>query len=229
MAHGKSLGRSALMRANHARLDELPGHLQEAPLRPKGGLRAGWPAWLPGGFVRGSTVRAFNEAYYRKAPATRTDAIESLIPYFYPLDALANWNRAYGARGFVQYQFVVPYGSESALRAVIERLSGAGCPTMVTVLKRMGPGHGMLSFPIEGWTLTFDIPSATRGLADLLDELDRIVVDAGGRIYLAKDARLRPELLPDMYPELDRFREFRRRLDPDGCMSSDLGRRLNLL
>jgi decaprenylphospho-beta-D-ribofuranose 2-oxidase len=141
---------------------------------------------------------------------------------------IAEWNRIYGRRGFLQWQFAVPDSSAEAVRRSVERLSSCGISSFLAVLKRLGPGNpGQLSFLRKGWTLALDIPIVS-GLDRLLDELDEMVVDAGGSIYLAKDSRVRPELLPAMYPELDDWRELREKLDPEGRFRSDMGRRLGL-
>jgi decaprenylphospho-beta-D-ribofuranose 2-oxidase len=229
LARGASLGRGVLTRGDHAPLDAVPAERRQRARRfaPRTLLAA--PPWVPNGLLNRWTVRAFNELWYRKAPRHRVGHLESISSFFHPLDGVAHWNRLYGSRGFVQYQYVVPEDATDAVRASIEQLSAAQCASFLAVLKRFGPGNaGPLSFPQPGWTLALDIPASVRGLGPLLDDLDRLVVEAGGRVYLAKDSRLVPELLPRMYPELDRFRELRARVDPSHVLQSDLARRLDI-
>jgi decaprenylphospho-beta-D-ribofuranose 2-oxidase len=185
------------------------------------------PATLPFSVLNPLTVAAFNEMWYRRAPAGPRQRLEPLASYFYPLDGVRHWGRLYGRPGFTQYQFVVPAGQEEVLRQVLVRLSAARRASFLTVLKRFGPeGGGFLSFPAAGWTLALDLPLGPPGLGSVLDDLDVLVAEAGGRVYFAKDGRLRPELVGQMYPRLDRWEEVRARLDPSGTFASDLSRRL---
>ncbi|HKG16972.1 MAG TPA: FAD-binding oxidoreductase [Solirubrobacteraceae bacterium] len=229
LARGSQLGRSVLFRGDHAGLDELPPERRESPLRAPSPPQLAAPPWVPDGLLRRSTVAAFNEIYFRRAPRAERGRLESLERFFFPLDAIRGWNRMYGPRGFLQYQMVVPFGAEDTLRAAIERLSGARCASFLAVLKRFGRERGLLSFPMPGWTLALDVPAGAPGLAPLLDGLDELVAQAGGRVYLSKDSRLRPELVAHMYPRLGEWREIRAGLDPEGRMHSDLARRLGLV
>jgi decaprenylphospho-beta-D-ribofuranose 2-oxidase len=229
LARGKSLGRSVLTAADHAPLAAVGGSPEAAlAFDPHAPFRA--PPVVPGGVLNRLSIRAFNEFWFRKAPASRRGEVQSIATYFHPLDIVRHWNRLYGPRGFVQWQFVVPDAAVDTLRPVIERLGAAGAASFLTVLKRFGPGNpGPLSFPAPGWTLALDIPAATSGLAEVLDDLDHLVVDAGGRIYLAKDSRVAPELVAAMYPRLGEWQRVQAQLDPAGELQSDLARRLGLV
>jgi decaprenylphospho-beta-D-ribofuranose 2-oxidase len=224
LKRGAGMGRGVLLWGDHATAEELPPKLRNTPLAYRASPRLQVPDVVPTGLLNGAVARAFNEAYFRRAPAQERISLEGIGPYFHPLDAVGAWNRLYGPRGFVQYQAVVP--EDDAVRALLERLSGT--PSFLAVLKRFGAGTGLLSFPAPGWTLALDIPAGAPELPRRLDELDEIVAEAGGRVYLAKDARVRPDLLAAMYPELPRWREIRRAVDPDGVMRSDLSVRLGL-
>ncbi len=183
----------------------------------------------PPGVLNHASLAAFNEVWYRKAPRRRIAQIVSIPTYFHPLDSIGSWNRLYGRRGFLQYQFAVPFGAERALRTVVERLAGSGTPSFLSVLKRFGDAnHAPLSFPAPGWTLTLDIPAAAHGLARLLHGLDDVVLGAGGRHYLAKDAHATPEAIRRGYPRLEEWQAVRASVDPARVWASDLSRRLRL-
>jgi decaprenylphospho-beta-D-ribofuranose 2-oxidase len=236
LARGRSLGRSVLTTADHAPLAAVSGSepsdasVAAAARAFDPHARFGAPLLVPGPVLNRFSIRAFNELWFRKAPASRRDELQSITTYFHPLDLVRDWNRLYGRGGFVQWQFVVPDAATDTLRAVIERLGGAGAASFLTVLKHFGPANpAPLSFPAPGWTLALDIPAAAPGLAVVLDELDRLVVEAGGRVYLAKDSRVDPSLLAAMYPRLDEWRAVQARLDPAGELRSDLARRLGLV
>ena len=230
MAKGRHLGRSILSRGDHARLDQLPERERGAALEYNAGVIASVPPIVPMSVMNRATIKVFNELWFRKSPRHRDGELQTIPQYFHPLDMIGAWNRMYGPHGFVQYQILVPFGEEHALRQVIERLAGSGAASFVTVLKRFGAANpAPLSFPAPGWTLTLDIPAGTHGLSAMLHELDHLVLDAGGRHYMAKDSHTTPDAIRRGYPRLAEWQAVRNAVDPDGVWQSDLGRRLGLL
>ena len=214
LAKGRSLGRSVLFLGEHARADELAAAHCGDPLKPRARRRKSVPFDFPSFVLGPLSVRLFNEFYYHRQSVG--EAVVDLDPYFYPLDAIGDWNRIYGNRGFVQYQCVLPLeNSRQGLIGLLEAISGAGRGSFLAVLKRMGAqSSGMLSFPRPGYTLALDFPLAEGTLA-LLDRLDAITMAHGGRVYLAKDARIAPQCFEAGYPRLEEFRDTRRRWDLD--------------
>ncbi len=231
LARGRSLGRGVLTRGDHALLEDLvhlKGRGATDPLTYRPRQLASVPRRIPH-LVNPFAVRAFNEAYFRAAPHQRIGEITSIASFFYPLDALGNWNRLYGKPGFFQYQFVVPFGQESALRKAVELVARSQGASFLAVLKRFGPAdEAMLGFAMPGWTLALDLPAGSEGATSLVRDLDDLVMGASGRIYLAKDAMSRPEVIALAYPRLDQWRDICARVDPQHVWNSDLSRRLQL-
>lgn len=230
MTRGSSMGRSILTRGQFATIDQLSGRKARDPLQFSSGTIATFPAKPAVRLVNPLTIRAFNEAWYRKAPRRDRSRLQTISQFFHPLDMVADWNRVYGRSGLLQWQCAIPLGATEDLRWIVGQLSESGCSSFLNVLKRFGSGNqGPLSFPMAGWTLAIDVPTVgLDGLAALLDELDRRVVDVGGRLYLAKDSRMDPALLEPMYPRLEEWRKARAAADPDGVFNSDQARRLRL-
>jgi decaprenylphospho-beta-D-ribofuranose 2-oxidase len=232
LAGGPSLGRSVLMRGNPASPDAVAAAKVREPLKGSSRRRLRMPFDAPASLLNRHTIRAFNGLYYRRHPVEARGRIVHFEPFFYPLDGIGDWNRLYGRRGFVQYQFVVPANrAAAALEDALSLVSNAGAPSFLAVLKRFGDAEesGLLSFPQPGFTLALDLPWRGRHTEVLLRALDDVVLAAAGRIYLAKDARMRREMVGVMYPHLEGWRDIRDRVDPAGRFSSDLGRRLGLV
>ena len=225
MTRGARMGRAILTRGDHAGRDLVERPTLEAP-RP---ARLRVPFDAPSGLLNPLAIKLFNEAWFRSAPQHRVGELQTIGTFFHPLDGVNDWNRLYGRKGFVQYQFAVSDQHGEAVTRAIRLLSDSGVPSFLAVLKRFGPANpAPLSFPQEGWTLALDLPVGPAALPALLDQLDEIVLDAGGRIYLAKDARLASSRVAAMYPRIEEFRRVKRRVDPDLLLTSDLDRRLNL-
>ncbi len=225
---GPHLGRGILTRANHATIDDLPAKRRKHPLKFDAPQLLTVPDVFPPGLLNKVTGRIFSELWYRKSP-TRTGAVQNITQFLHPLDIVGEWNRGYGPHGFLQYQFVVPFGAEDVIRHTVRRMTETGLVSALNVLKRFGEGNrAPLSFPMKGWTLCVDLPVGA-GVHELCDELDELVLAAGGRHYLAKESRATPEVIARGYPRLDEWRKVRASVDPEGKFASDMSRRLELL
>jgi decaprenylphospho-beta-D-ribofuranose 2-oxidase len=230
MAKGVHLGRSVLTRADHASRDQLPSGAADPFAYSSPQLVSVPPVVPPRGLLNHLTVTAFNELWFRKAPRHRVGQLQSPGMFFCPLDMVGKWNRLYGRPGMLQYQFVLPFGEESTMRQIIERLVSSGTASFLAVLKRFGSANpAPLSFPSPGWTLALDVPAGSRVLGEMLHELDNVVLDAGGRHYFAKDSHTTPATIRRGYPRLDEWRAVRDAVDPGRVWQSDLARRLELI
>ncbi len=230
LARGPALGRSLVFIGSHLPAGDpaLSGRTRgtATPLRPPA-LQV--PADLPLLALGRRRGAAFNAFYFhlgrRKA---RAPALVPLGSYFFPLDGIGGWNRLYGPKGFVQYQCVLPTDRAApVLATILERVAHAGQASFLAVLKKLRPGDGLLSFPMDGYTLALDFPVCD-ALFPFLDSLDADVAAVGGRLYLAKDARQSPAMVAAGYPALDAFRRLRRTIDPAGRLRSRLSDRLGL-
>lgn len=229
LATGKSLGRSVLMRANHAKIKQLDSKKMTSPLKIVEKRKLNVPFNLPSVMLNSMTMKLFNKLYY--GIHKNISKIVDYDSFFYPLDAIMNWNRMYGKRGFVQYQAVFPSAlGRDGLVKMLERLSSTGRSSFLAVLKSSGEeGQGLLSFPKKGYTLALDIPIKNNSLFPFLKELDEIVINYGGRVYLAKDSVLSPDHFKIMYPRWREFVEVKRRIDPYNYFSSSMAKRLKIV
>ena len=219
IATGKRLGRGILETAEH--IEGSP----QLPLKQ----RMRMPIDLPAFAINPLSVAAFNALYYRRIPARGRERLLDLETFFYPLDAILEWNRIYGPRGFVQFQCVLPdEAARAGLTALLERVSASGRASFLAVIKTLGrAGRGMLSFARPGVTLALDFPRSERTLT-LLDSLHDITLAHGGRVYLAKDSCVGAAQFRRMYPAAADFASLRARIDPQRRMRSDQAVRLQL-
>ncbi|PIE17760.1 MAG: FAD-linked oxidase [Proteobacteria bacterium] len=226
LATGDRQGRGVLTVGDHASLDDLPPRKRGKPLRVSPPSPVVVPFELPELALNPLTLRLLNLVIHQVQ--ARGAAIAHYEKFFYPLDAIGEWKRGYGRRGFTQYQFVVPLEDGAArMRPILDRIAGSGLLPFLNVLKKLGPEQGMLSFPREGYTFAIDFPIQP-GLAELLGELDEMVIAAEGRVYLGKDAFTTPEALERMYPKLGQWRAIKAKYDPDDVFASHLSRRVGL-
>ena len=220
LAHGAALGRSILTAGDFADDGNFEYHVP---------AQHSVPTWFPSGFVNRLSARAFNEMYFarvRKRESVRSVGIDG---FFYPLDAIDNWNRVYGRRGFVQYQFVLPKReSQAGIEEILSAVSRSRPGSFLAVIKLCGPGNdNPMSFPIEGYSVALDF-KLVDGLFVHLDKLDELVLKYGGRIYLTKDSRAKREVIAAGYPRLEQFRTLRKERGMDRKFSSLQSQRLEI-
>jgi FAD/FMN-containing dehydrogenase len=220
---GRGFGRSILMLGEHAVQDDVASH-KPLVAREKSLLTV--PFYFPSFVLNGFSVKAFNALYYAKNYKTTMDSLVHYDSFYYPLDSILSWNKIYGKKGFVQYQFVLPLSaSKSGLVDIMTRISKRGMGSFLAVLKLFGEQEDLISFPMKGYTLALDFPIRP-GLFEFLDELDEIVAAYGGRIYLSKDARMKSEIFWKTYPHATEFKDILRKYDPDNRFVSGLSQRL---
>ncbi|HEX8279471.1 MAG TPA: FAD-binding oxidoreductase, partial [Segetibacter sp.] len=224
---GKNFGRSILILGEHALINNLSQDKRKHALVLPKKKHISFPFNLPSWILNTFTVKAFNSLYYNKNYKKEIDNVVSYEPFFYPLDAILNWNRGYGKKGFIQYQFVLPLESKNGLIEILKRISDKGVGSFLSVLKVFGKQDSIISFPMEGYTLALDIP-IFNGLFNFLDELDKVVLQHGGRLYMSKDARMKPEILEAGYPKLSIFKNIVKKYNTNNKMRSFQSQRLKL-
>ena len=221
LSSGPALGRGISMVGRWATPDEV------GPLRAPGERTATLPFDLPNWALNRFSASAFNSVYFHRHPRSRQSQVVSPDTFFYPLDAVLEWNRAYGSRGFTQYQCVLPRAAGApAVREFMTRLVRLGCASPLCVIKDCGPeGRGTLSFPLEGTSIAVDM-AITPDIQRIVDGLNEFVIAAKGRIYLTKDRFTRADHFRAMEPRLPAFFAARDKWDPQRRLRSAQSRRL---
>jgi FAD/FMN-containing dehydrogenase len=201
LSGGNSLGRSLVMSGEHANLNDIQKYKISNPLKLHSEPKLNVPIFMPAWLLNKYSVRAFNFLYYNKQFKKSIDTVIHYDPYFYPLDAINNWNRIYGRPGFTQYQFVLPPESSfNGLKEIFKRIAQSGEGSFLAVLKTMGAQNtdSVMSFPFPGYTLALDFKISDK-VFKLLNELDTIVAEHKGRLYLAKDVRMSATFFEETY------------------------------
>ncbi len=225
---GNAKGRGLLNLGEHAKLDELSEKQQQTALSPHPTKGITFPIDLPSFSINKLTVKAFNTLYYHKQTSKVKEFVSHYDPFFYPLDAILEWNKVYGKKGFLQYQFVLPLEtSVKGLNIILDKIREYGQSSPLIVLKLFGKQNDFISFPMEGYTLALDFP-IRKGLFEFLNEVDKIILDLGGRLYLTKDARMSPETFRAGYPNAETFIQRIKEYNPDFKFESWQSKRLNI-
>lgn len=230
LSGGNKLGRSLFLKGEHATLSDLSGHKYSgSPLEVPQKIKLTVPFNFPSFALNPLSVKAFNFAYYNKQFLKEVSKLSDYDGFFYPLDSIYHWNRIYGKRGFTQYQFVIPKKEGyTGLKKIIEKIGSQQMGSFLVVLKTFGKQENQyLAFPEEGYTLAMDFAMEPR-LFPFLEELDAIVLEYGGRVYLTKDARLPKDTFLRMYPQAENFLKIRNLLDPERKIRSLQSERLGI-
>lgn len=227
MAKGKHLGRGVLTVGNNALLNDLPANLKKNPLKLGKKPKITVPFFMPNFTLNKLSVSILNKVLF--FIQSRGKSIAHYDKFFYPLDAINDWNKGYGNNGFIQYQFVLPVeNGDKNIRTLLEEITKSGCVPFLNVLKKFGKAsRGHLSFPMEGYTFAIDFP-ISKQLKSFTKKMDELVLEMGGRIYLGKDAYLDEETFKSMYPMYKEWLKVKNKYDPDNKLSSDLSRRIGL-
>ncbi|MCZ9309873.1 FAD-binding protein [Corynebacterium uberis] len=224
------LGRATISRGSLATLDQLrefAPKLAKDPLKFNAPQLMTVPDIFPSWTMNKLSLSAIGEAYYLMGAPAR-NKIKNLTQFYQPLDLIGEWNRGYGSKGFLQYQFVVPTEAVEPFKDIIKQMQASGHYSALNVFKLFGPGNrAPLSYPMPGWNVCVDFPIRP-GLGEFLDDLDRQVMEFGGRLYLAKESRTSAEKFHKMYPGMEGWLKTRNDIDPTGVFASDMSRRLEL-
>ena len=222
---GSRTGRGIFETGDHDTVETVDGRDSSYAVRTIANI----PTRFPSRILNRTSGKAYNALRYFLASEGKSNRSVSISDFMHPLDRIGNWNRLYGPTGFIQWQVAIPEQSENILIDLVNSISVSEIPAFLGVLKKFGPANkSPLSFPIQGWTLAVDFPAKHHSLKKFLDALDREVLNAGGRVYLVKDARMDSSLVPKMYPRLEEWSTIRDHVDPNRRWQSDFSRRLNL-
>jgi decaprenylphospho-beta-D-ribofuranose 2-oxidase len=229
LAGPSRLGRGMLMLGNHAGVDRV----RSAGLREK--LEVKWnrtvtaPRGMPGIFLNKASNLALNTAYANRFAGKSKEGLVGIESWFYPLDRVRDWNRFYGKSGFVEFQCSLPSSSARAgMKRLLAEVRRAGQGSFLAVYKRVGNDGSMMPFASSGFTLAMDFGLRARGVIQLIAQLIQIVREHGGRLYLSKDACMKPDDFHATYPEYSVWNSVRKKLDPEGMMASHMSRRLEM-
>jgi len=228
LARGNKMGRGVVMLGEHALLKDLTQNERTEALHIHADPKFSVPFELPASILNTFSISVFNQLFFQKHKIAANESVVQYDQFFYPLDFVKNWNRLYGRNGFLQYQFVIPFeNGESTLSEIVSQISKSKQASFLSVLKLLGKSEHSMAFPMSGFTLSLDLP-VSKKLFPLLDSLDELVAANGGRLYLAKDARMSGKMLARGYPALQQFKKSRDSSGASAKFESLLSKRLHL-